>query len=153
MNVDALSYHMKELGIVAKLTADARNLELDAPEGVLTSEFVGLVREHKDDLVESFYLLDEADAIAWEGCQITKTETYTGRYQVGAFVFPCTPDGTRLHNEPSAIAEAKQSETGAWQYRMDGFTEWRDEALYANDQCRVCGAGTVNETRTKLERN
>jgi hypothetical protein len=122
---DALTYHMKELGIVAKLTADARNLELDAPEGVLTPEFVGLVRDHKDDLVESFYLLDEADAIAWEGCQLSEVVANTGRYHVGALVFPCTPDGTRLHNEAAAITEARQLESGAWQYRLEGFTQWR----------------------------
>jgi hypothetical protein len=69
---DALSYHLKELGVMVQLTADARNLELDAPEGMLTPELVGLVREHKSDLVESLYLLDEAEAIAWEGCQLSE---------------------------------------------------------------------------------
>jgi hypothetical protein len=70
--VGALSYHLKELGVMVRLTADARNLELDAPEGVLTPELVGFVRDHKSDLVESVYLMDEAEAIAWEGCQFSE---------------------------------------------------------------------------------
>lgn len=66
--VDARSYHLKELGVTVRLTPDAHNLELDALKGVLTPELVGLVREHKGALVESVYLSEEAEAIAWEGC-------------------------------------------------------------------------------------
>jgi hypothetical protein len=72
--VDALSYHLKELGVMVCLTPDARNLELDAPEGVLTPELVGFVREHKSELVESLYLSDEAEAIQAEGCGASLTE-------------------------------------------------------------------------------
>jgi hypothetical protein len=130
--VDALSYHFKELGVVAKLTADARNLELDAPEGVLTPELVDLVREHKDELIESVYVLDEADAIAWEGCQLSGLVAIdTGRFKIGARVIPCTPAGVFLHDVTSPIAEARQLADGAWEYRMGGFTQWRDESLYA----------------------
>jgi hypothetical protein len=80
----------------------------------------GLV-EHKDAIIKN---IAEREAIEAEGCGefSEETEPYS---KIGALVFPCTPDGTRLHNEPSAIADARQLESGAWQYRLEGFTQWR----------------------------
>jgi hypothetical protein len=49
-------------------------------------------------------------------------------YKVGAEVFPVTIIGERLHDEPSPVAEIRPSSSG-WQYRLEGFSEWRDEGL------------------------
>jgi len=91
MTPEILFYHLKELGATVELTADARNLSLDAPEGVLTPEIVDLIREHKSDLVEMIYLLDEAEAIEWEGCAKTITETEADRKISGHVAFAGDP--------------------------------------------------------------
>ncbi len=49
-------------------------------------------------------------------------------YRVGAEVFPVTIIGERLHLKPSPVAEIRPSSSG-WQYRLEGFSEWRDEGL------------------------
>jgi hypothetical protein len=49
-------------------------------------------------------------------------------YKVGAEVFPVTIIGERLHDAPSPVAEIRPSPAG-WQYRLEGFSEWRDEGL------------------------
>lgn len=103
MSADAVFYHMKELGITPKLTADARNLSLDAPEGVLTPEIVDLIREHKSDLVEMIYLLDEAEAIEWEGCAKTITETEADRKISGQVAFAGDPLLISLYENHPAV--------------------------------------------------
>jgi hypothetical protein len=103
MSADAVFYHMKELGITPKLTADARNLELDAPPGVLTPEIVDLIREHKSDLVEMIYLLDEAEAIEWEGCAKTITETEADRKISGHVAFAGDPLLISLYENHPAV--------------------------------------------------
>jgi hypothetical protein len=50
------------------------------------------------------------------------------RYEIGVQVFPVTIIGERLHDEPSPVAEIRPSSSG-WQYRLEGFSEWRDEGL------------------------
>lgn len=50
-------------------------------------------------------------------------------FEIGAMVYPCATDGVLLHAEPSPIAERRLGVNG-WQYRLDGFTQWRDERLY-----------------------
>lgn len=136
MTSDILLYHMKELGVVVQLSADARGLELESPRDVLTPELIELLREHKGDLVESIYLLDEADAIAWEGCLFSDSPPTEDkpRFRIGALVFPCTPDGVLLHRVPSPIAEMRPLPSGGWQYRMEDFTQWRDEIENAPEQ-------------------
>jgi hypothetical protein len=49
-------------------------------------------------------------------------------YKVGAEVFPVTIIGERLHDAPSPVAEIRPSPAG-WQYRLEGFSEWRAEGL------------------------
>lgn len=53
------------------------------------------------------------------------------RYEPGALIYPCTPEGELLHDEPSSVAERRLSSGGVWQYRLEGFTQWRDETLFA----------------------
>jgi hypothetical protein len=50
-------------------------------------------------------------------------------FEVGALVVPVASDGAKLHTEPSPVAECRLTANG-WQYRLDGFTQWRDERLY-----------------------
>ncbi len=64
----------------------------------------------------------EREAIAAEACGLMP------RYEIGAQVFPVTITGERLHDEPSPVAEVRSSPSG-WQYRLEGFSEWRDEGL------------------------
>ncbi len=68
MNAEKLLYHLMQLGVSLALTSNARDLEIDAPRGVMTPELAELMREHKSDLIELVYLREEAEAIAWEGC-------------------------------------------------------------------------------------
>jgi hypothetical protein len=67
MTVETLFYHLCELGVRVKTSADARALELDAPRGTLTPELVGLLREHRDELLEYVFECEERGAIEWEG--------------------------------------------------------------------------------------
>jgi len=64
----------------------------------------------------------EREAVEAEGCG------QLPRFEVGAEVFPITIIGERLHDEPSPVAEIRPSSSG-WQYRLEGFSEWRDEGL------------------------
>ncbi len=103
MSADAVFYHMKELGVTVKLTDDARNLALDAPEGVLTPEIVDLVREHKSDLVEMIYLLDEAEAICWEGCVETIKDDEADGKAIGHIAFVGDPLLMELYKNHPAV--------------------------------------------------
>ena len=67
MNAEILFHHLMRLGITLELSTNARGLEIDAPQGVMTPELAELIREHKSDLIELVYDREEADAIAWEG--------------------------------------------------------------------------------------
>ena len=69
MTAEVLYYHLQELGVRLALSKDARGLELDAPRDALTPELLELIHEHKSDLVELIYLLEEAEAIRIEGCE------------------------------------------------------------------------------------
>lgn len=68
MTPDILLNHLRELGVVVKLGENARSLELDACDGVLTVDLIELVKSFKDDLVEMVYLEEEQAAIQEEGC-------------------------------------------------------------------------------------
>ena len=91
MTTEILFYHLKELAVTVALTNDARNLSMDVPEGVLTSEIIALIREHKSDLVEMVYSLDEAEAIAWEGCAKTITNDEVDNKSIGHVAFAGDP--------------------------------------------------------------
>jgi hypothetical protein len=111
MTPEVLFYHLKELGVAAGLTDDARNLSLVAPEGALTSEIVDLIREHKSDLIETIYSLDEAEAIAWEGC--AKTSGNDESSSGGAVIGHVTLSGDPLlmsfyENDPSVRCLTEQ---------------------------------------------
>jgi hypothetical protein len=66
----------------------------------------------------------EREAIAAEACG------QLPRYEIGVQVFPVTSTGERLHDESSPIAQIRPSPNG-WEYRMEGFTQWRGEELLA----------------------
>ncbi len=109
MTTEVLFYHSKELGVAAALTDDARNLSLDAPEGVLTSEIIDLIREHKSDLVEMIYLLDEAEAIRWEGCAKTIINDEVDDKVIGHVAFTGDPLLISLYeNSPPVRALTEQ---------------------------------------------
>jgi hypothetical protein len=63
----------------------------------------------------------EREAIEAEGCG------QLPRYEIGAKLFPVTSTGVPLHDEPSPIAQIRPSSDG-WQYLLEGFSIWRDEA-------------------------
>jgi hypothetical protein len=109
MTPEVLFYHLKELGVAVGLTNDARNLSLDAPEGALTSEIVDLIREHKSDLIETIYSLDEAEAIAWEGCAKTTINDEADDKVIGHVAFAGDPLLISLYeNDPSVRCLTEQ---------------------------------------------
>lgn len=65
--VEGILYHLHALGARVALSADLLSVGVDAPAGVLTPELVGLVREHKDELVDLLFSLEEREAIQEEG--------------------------------------------------------------------------------------
>jgi hypothetical protein len=67
MSVEAVYYHLLELGASVSLTGDLRSLEVDAPAGALTPEMAGLLREHKGALVDLLFEMREREAIEAEG--------------------------------------------------------------------------------------
>jgi len=67
MSVEAVYYHLLELGARVELTPDLRSLEVDAPAGALTPEMAGLLREHKGALVDLLFGMREREAIEEEG--------------------------------------------------------------------------------------
>jgi hypothetical protein len=67
MSAETLLQHLFELGVSVGLTEDVRSLDLDAPKGVLTLELLELIREHKSDLIQLAYEMEEGAAIQWEG--------------------------------------------------------------------------------------
>jgi hypothetical protein len=71
MNPETLLYHLWELGVVVGLSDDLSQLELDAPQGVLTPELLELIREHKEPLIELVFDSLEREAIAGEECPLT----------------------------------------------------------------------------------
>ena len=68
MTPDILLYHLTELGVTVRLSVDARALDIEAPDGALTTELIELLREHKSGIVDLVYSHEEAAAIEWEGC-------------------------------------------------------------------------------------
>lgn len=64
---ETLLYHLHRLGARVALAPDLLSVEVDAPAGTLTPELVGLVREHKGELVDLLFALEERAAIQEEG--------------------------------------------------------------------------------------
>jgi hypothetical protein len=88
-------------------------LELDPVE---RAEAEAIQAESNNLSLDLEYLADEAEPVA--------------AFEIGAMAYPCTADGVLLHVEPSPIAERRLTASG-WQYCLNGFTQWRDESLYA----------------------
>jgi hypothetical protein len=78
MNAEILLKHLYELGVKISLTPDVHSLDLDAPNGILTLELLELLREHKDELVQFVFEIEEGEAIQWEGCLSLPYVKYTG---------------------------------------------------------------------------
>lgn len=67
MTPETLLYHLDECGVILDISADLTRLEVDAPDGILTPELLGLMAEQKPELLQLVYERRERDAIEWEG--------------------------------------------------------------------------------------
>ncbi|MDQ3474140.1 MAG: hypothetical protein M3447_10420 [Acidobacteriota bacterium] len=79
MNVaESLLRHLFDLDVDVHLKPDFSGLDLDASQGVLTPELLELLREHRDDLIQTLFEREEGEAIQWEGRLSSPYVKYTG---------------------------------------------------------------------------
>jgi hypothetical protein len=79
MNIaESLLRHLFDLKVDVHLKPDFSGLDLDAPKGVLTPELLELLREHRDDLIQTLFEREEGEAIQWEGRLSTPYVKYAG---------------------------------------------------------------------------
>jgi hypothetical protein len=120
-----------------QLSGVGTELRARGRKGAVSDALKRGITEHKADLIELILArLGESpgqpvDIEVEPTTEDSSSSNSNAKFKIGDMVYPTTEGGVRLHNEPSRIVEARRTAAGTWQYRMDGFTQWRAEHLYA----------------------